>query len=219
MRSVFKKTITLLMISFIFNPPSQAGASWETSAIRLSGESARVAREAIKRLQKIPKLEDQLKSALQKKNSTETFLALDVISTLKLNALLPEVILAAKHDQSGFFYLTLNTFMAGSSQNELIALYQNRLNDEHSSPPVKMVVLDTFARMNLKIEPRDLKKILNDRTDPDSRSAALYYLRSFLLKRDGNYAELWKEWSDDPKNTSGHDPFSTQVQYLVSELK
>jgi len=188
--------------------------SWVSLALKLSAESESVYLASLKKLKAFPHLDVELASAL-KENSTRTFLALDVISTLKLEPLAPEVLASAQTDQSGFFYLCLNTFFKTHSA-EFFKLYLARLQDPATRPPVKMVVLDTLGRLKVRIDEKELQKLLDEKEVPEVRSAALYYLRTFALLKHHDYDATLK-WVREMKSTRT-GPFVAQLNSLLSEL-
>jgi hypothetical protein len=145
-------------------------------------------------------------------------LALDVIATLSLEKLVPVVISKATTDQSGFFYLCLNRFFSSSHRAELISLYQKRLTDRSSSPPVKMVLLDTLGRLKIALSESELRSLLIGSESPEVKSAALYYLRSSFFNRDLRYQKLWANLLKD-KNSANTSAFNTQLANLRAELK
>lgn len=209
-------TFTLLLIGALAKSEAKPevklahGDAWEQSALRLSGESDRVYRQAISRLKSIPHLNEKLKQALDE-NSRRTFLALDVISTLKIEALLPKLITSSEKDSSGFFYLAINTFLDATHVQAITTLYLDRLHNRQTSSASKIVLLDTLGRLQVRIPESELQKILNREDEPEVRSAVLYYLRSLWLKNPKN---LVCKKCLSPKLSLG-----PQYETLLSELK
>jgi hypothetical protein len=199
----------------VLHPIKVRAEDWETSALRLSGESDQVARSSVQKLKKIPDLETKLSRALSE-NSTRTFLALDVISTLKLKKLLPVIIDHSQKDESGFFYLALNTFIDSKNLQDMSKLYEERLSEAKTSPPAKMVILDTLGRIQVKISPSQIQKILEDSDNPEMRSAALYYVRTWVRKKDRDYENVFRKCLK--KNNKTINAFSAQLQSLQNEF-
>jgi hypothetical protein len=195
--------------------------SWSVDAMRLSGESARVYQQSLKHLRANPDLDKDLRKALLE-NNTHTYLALDVISTLKRESVFPDLMADAKKDTGGFFYITLNSFFNPAHENQLTEFYEATLQNNQASGAVKMIVLDTFGRIGHPLPKKLIKNFLNDERMPEVRSAALYYVRAFLKRNDRDYLNLLRDFNEKFQS-SVHDAkfydaeFTAQLKSLVSE--
>ncbi len=153
--------------------------AWVTHARRLSGETDSVRNHSIRTLKTTPQLETILREAL---TSPRRYLALDVISTLKLKNLAPDLIKLSEHDETGTYYLALNSLIHASDENQFKELYAKRLLSGESPAVARMILLDTLSRMQFRLTPRQLRELLIKDDSPEVRSSALSYLRDTLLK-------------------------------------
>ena len=175
------KLMTILILSLLLvmnSTDCSAGKdNWSELAQRLSGESEPARTKVVQSLWKIPSLEANLRRELV---SEKRFLAVDVISALKLNSLLPDLLALSEEDETGFFYNAINSMITEKNRSEIMGIYRQRVIREETPPAAKVVLLDTLGRLFIPLEVSDLKQLLVD-ISPDVRSAALYYLRSFIL--------------------------------------
>src|SRR4051812_48596585 len=105
------RLVLLVVLALASSSSSIASAKdWSSHARRFTGESDEVRRQAIQELKKYPKLEDELKRALTSR-SENRFLALDVISTLRMRKLLPALYQAAETDETGSCYNAINSLL------------------------------------------------------------------------------------------------------------
>src|SRR4051812_15265378 len=79
-------------------------SDWALHALRLTGGSDKVTANSLAALKKIPALDIELKQALQ---TSRAPLALDVISTLEITKLLPDLLEMSASDRDGFIYQTI----------------------------------------------------------------------------------------------------------------
>jgi hypothetical protein len=208
-------TVALALSLMAASTPSER-KDWSEYALRLSGESETVHESSVKHLKDFPKLDEALRHALTEK-STRRFLALDVITTLKKETLIPDVMAQAKNDETGFFFLGLNGFFHTAYRKALLDLYAERLQNPSAKPPVKMVILDTFGRMEVKLSVSELTELLLG-SNPDVRSAALYYLRAFRLRQIHDYDTLLANLETIDAAQKNKTPFSVQLDSLKNEL-
>lgn len=172
---------------FLFLPAFAHAAEWWNHALRLTGESQGVRRTAIRELRATPDLPVKLKAAL---STEKKYLALDAVSALGLEELLPDLLAAAANDQTGAVYLATNTLLNEKTKETIAATYLTRLKGEKVPLPSLLVMLDTLGRTDTKIPPEDLRPFIRH-ADYEVRSAALYYLRYRLVKQsDALYLPL-----------------------------
>lgn len=193
-------------------PESRAAASveWTTHARRFTGESWKVRDSAIQSLKKDKKLPEKLKQAF---GTTDHFLALDVITTLKLHSLLSFILASSDRDKTGYSYHTVNAIMWASDKKEVVATYLERLDRKNTAPAAKMTILDSLSRMNVEI-PLDMSKRILESEEPEVRSALLSLVRAAALTR-AQYENL-SLLSDFMKD----EAFQIRMQtiFLVSEI-
>jgi hypothetical protein len=208
----------LLLLSLLFTlaPVSLtygAAPDWVSPALRLTGESNFVRTDSIQKLRTLPGIETEIKQALR---GERKFLALDVVSALKMENLMPELIQLSQPDESGFFYLAMNSLVVAGNQKLLEHVYFQRLVNEKTPPTVQMILLDSLCRMGVRLRSEDLEKFLFKNESPEVRASALYYLRFFLVHLgDADYLPLLREALEE-KTPS--DLKRVQLLYLMSEL-
>jgi hypothetical protein len=153
-------------------------ADWSVHARRFTGESASVRAQAIRKLRNFPGLEAELKKAL---GTRERFLALDVITTLKVSSLLPHLLKSSLTDDSGSTYHAINALITPGELPRIRKLYYQRLRQAEASPASKVVLLDTLGRMGVLLQENEARALLEDPW-PEVRQAALLYLRQMVVK-------------------------------------
>ncbi len=192
--------------------PSPTGRvpSWTESARRFTGESEEVRKKAIQNLKKIPDLKSDLKKAL---GSPDHFLALDVISVLRLRDLLWELLTYSEKDKTGYSYHVINSLIEKKDEETVSVLYLERLDADKTSPAAKIAILDALGRMGVALGDERVKRLLKDET-PEIRAATLSLIRSELVLKNvqRNLPVL--------ETTIGDPAFQIRIQtlYLVSEL-
>ena len=168
-------------------PSFATGASWTHDARRLTGESGTVRVQMIARLRKIPRLKSTLLAAL---STSDRALACDVLVALQMHEALPDLIRLSETDETGLTYLAINTLATKNDLGELGRLYHVRALASRTSDASRMVLIDTLARMGVRLPEGELKDLLLDRgRAPEIRSAALNYLRHFALHY-GEFSDL-----------------------------
>ncbi|MGZ3710032.1 MAG: HEAT repeat domain-containing protein, partial [Bdellovibrionota bacterium] len=108
------------------------------------------------------------------------FLAYDVISALKLGALLEDLLSCSERDQSGFAYHAVNALVVAANRERIAAIYLSRAVASRTSDASRMVLLDSLGRLGHALKVSDLEKLLRS-PSPELRSAALYHVRHFLV--------------------------------------
>lgn len=160
----------------------------------MTGESDEVRERALRRLRKIPDLENTIKKEL---NGPKKALALDVISALEMRSLLPDLLGAALNDETGFVYLTLNNLMTSKNRGELVPFYKKQLLCRFmckTSGPAQVVIIETLARLNEEIEVAELEKLFDKTSWPEVQGAILDYTRYMVTKfKKDSYAVLLKK--------------------------
>ncbi len=211
--SQIKRIVSLAGLSFMA-VISLSGFShkneWPQLAVRLTGEADQVRKKAISELRDLPQLEAVLRKEL---SGERKFLAIDVISALKLEVLLPDLLKFSEKDESGFFYNAINALMDGENRTELLTLYRARIGNDSTPAAAKVALLDTLSRLQIPLGAPLLKKLVLQDPSADVRSAALHYVRQFLLKKDMEFFPL-------VALALHSDPFQLRIQamYLISEL-
>lgn len=167
----------LFFLSFALVHPAWA-AEWTDHARRFTGESVKVREDAIKALRKDKKLTEKLKKAF---GSTDHFLALDVITVLRMRSLVPYLMQVSEKDRTGYSYHALNAILVDKEIPKITALYKQRLASTHASPAVRMALLDSLSRLQVELDVPTLERFLKDES-PEVRSSALYFVRNSLLR-------------------------------------
>ena len=147
---------------------------WRKAARRLFGETTSVRSKNIEILKSVPDLKERLREAL--KSPADRGLALDVISALKIYALLPELFSEAKNDETGHSLLTINELTTTQNRQQVIEFYATRLQDPRTATVAQIIALDTLGRSRHALPISFLKSWLAH-GDPDQKSAGLTYLR------------------------------------------
>ncbi len=190
--------------------PKTPEIPWTEHARRFTGESMLVRENAIEALRKRPDLKGELKRAI---GTHHHFLALDVISVLRLRTMFQELIFFSEKDRTGYSYHVLNSLMNPGEEAEIGAIYLVRLDREKVSAASKMAILDSLSRMNVSVGVERLERMLRH-AEPEVRSAALAYLRTELLHRKNDtYRGLLRIGIAD-------SAFQNRLQtlFLISEL-
>jgi hypothetical protein len=204
---------TFISLVLLIGPYVGATPDWKLLARRFTGESDWIRKDSIDQIRKIPNLENLLKKEL---SGPDKFIVLDVIATLRLSGLLPDLIKYSEHDDTGFFYHALNALMTSTSLKlKLSQLYYSRLLNVNTPPAAKVAILDTLGRLNVSISRADLKYLLLDDTSPEVRSAALYYLRNQFTNKLEQERDLLLL-----KAVLDSEPYQIRLQtiYFLSEL-
>jgi hypothetical protein len=160
----------------------------------MTGESDEVRQRALARLDKRPKLKETLQNEI---TGPKRALALDVISALNYQSLLPDLLKIAGEDETGFVFLTINNLMTDKNRAELVTFYKKQLLCKHLctlSAPSKVVILETLGRLNEALGVADLQSLYKEATWPEVQGAVLDYARLAVLKFKKNaYAVLLKQ--------------------------
>ena len=172
--------IRILLGALLF--AGEDSGDWEKLALRLNGASLDDQKIARVKLTQIPHLKDLLANELKGENR---FLALDVISSLHIKTLLPNVIEGSVTDSTGFFYNAINALHDPSHAKMIGDLYIERLglvNSVSISPTAQVIMLDTIGRLGRGLNEETLWSFIRSPSF-EVRSAALYYIRSRTVKR------------------------------------
>jgi len=190
--------------------PTPKLASWLSDARVLSGGSEEVRKNAIQRLKAMPKLESSLHSELEGKNR---FLALDVISALKLKNFLDDLLRLAERDESGFFYNAIDSMIDSTNRERITTVYRSRVTDREQPWGSRVALYDSLARLNSILSPGVVEQSLQDPT-PEIRAAALHYLRYSLLHwQNEDYLPML-----ELVLKKGSNKLKIQALFLISEL-
>lgn len=182
---------------------------WAQEALRLTGESDLARDKALKNLRSIPKIKKILAAQLK---TSKKALALDVIAALEYREFVPDLLKLAEFDNTGAFYLTINSLLNAKNAPLVIETYRARLSTI-SYPVAHVVILDTLGAMGASLPDKQIAQFLKNKSF-EVRSSALDYVRSMLLRHNRrSYAPLLLEAFKD-------QPFQLRMQavYAVSEL-
>jgi hypothetical protein len=179
-RNVINKLFGLLLGIIFFALKAPALPDWKYWAQRFTGESESVRQLSIRQLKKIPNLDRTLKKEL---SGIHRYLAMDVIGTLRLYEMRPELMRLAEADTSGFCYVTLNSLFTTQNQEMMLKFYLESLSDDAVSAAAKVVIIDTLARMRQSLHLDLLKNLLFQQASPELQSATLEYVRHTLNLR------------------------------------
>jgi hypothetical protein len=157
---------------------AHATEDWRTYARRLSGEAKQVRTEMIEKLQAIPQLDEQLRSAFR---GPDRFLAFDVLSALEKRTFLDEVLKLIPGDPSGFAVHAANSLSKPDDRMKLVETYRELLDNEKVTAPARMALYDTLARLGGLLK-EDVTLAGLKHPSHEVRSATLLYLRSAILK-------------------------------------
>jgi hypothetical protein len=200
----------LLVGLSIFLGDARGAANWWDHARRFTGENEKVRASAISALRTNPNLRSELKKAF---GTTEHFLALDVITTLGMKEMLPDLLTFAEKDKTGYSYHVISALIDVKDHDRIGQIYLDRLDNPKSTPAAKMAMLDAAARMEITLGPERTERLLKDDA-PEVRSSVLSLFRTELLRR--NYQR-----GLNVLETTIRDPaFQIRIQtlFLISEL-
>lgn len=160
--------------------PSAAPAKW-TDLARKVGSSEEGRDAALKELKAIPNLKAKLKKAIY---TNERPLALDVISSLSLEELVPDLLLHVAADPDGFLTVAVNAMMHEKNQTLILKSYLESLeprNLSRVSNGAVVAMLEPIGRMGVKL-PRATLDGLKNHESPEVRGSTLYYLRIMSVR-------------------------------------
>lgn len=169
------------MIWILFTLLAHASSTdWTDQALRLTGESDKIRATALKKLESLPDLKEILRDALNKPDSREQALALDVIAALSLDEFANDLFARAETDTDGRFHLALNTLLHSGNRLKIGKHYQDLLKTP-APLVVRVIALDTLSRMEVNLTRDELTSYLKDPAY-EIRSAAIAYLRALLRR-------------------------------------
>jgi hypothetical protein len=177
---VIPRALILVLLFSTAASAAPAIPAWARLARKLTGEGDAGRAAAVQALRATPGIEGKLRQAL---GTDRAYLALDVIVALNLKSLYYDVLEASGRDRLGFSYLALDALVDEKHQAGLAQLYVRRLENPSITPAAKVVILDSLTRMGERLDDGLLARLLLDDPSPEVRSAALYYLRGFLVDR------------------------------------
>jgi len=172
-------------------------APWERLSRLLTLDTQRLPREeVVRRLKKIPKLEDKLKVGLE--DSKNRAYALDVISALKLEKFIPILKDRVEKDIDGYEVLTLNTLLDGESHKSIgqyyLSLVKNNLNSVQ--PGALVAIIDSLGRWGFLLPEKQMESLLSH-SYFEIRLSTLAYIRSLTLKfKKKNYLNFLPRFMD-----------------------
>jgi len=205
--------VLLLLSSLSFSAPSSP-ASWQAEARLMTGAGGSEGARALKRLQRFPGLDEELRRAL---TTGDRFLAVDVIGNLHRDSLLEELVDFSKRDETGFSYLALTAFIDQKTSPRFQKLFRSRLDSPSTPATGKIIMLDTLSRMGMDLSENEMQKLLSDKDSPEVQSGALRFLRARLLRRSEEKDLHLLEFALRAPYISRQQ--LVQALFLVSELK
>ena len=210
---VGKILIVYLSLTCVLLSSRSQARDWSKEAVRLTGESQAVRGRAIMRLKKTPHLKEILRREIHGNRLAQ---ALDVIATLELRDLLPDLIQLGTTDATGSVYSAINSLLNEKNLASVLPTYRKRLLCEpacQASPAAQVVILDTLARAGLDLSSDELTRLLKS-SQYEVKSAALEYVRSAIMTR-GKFELLPLVQASLQAN-----PWQLRLQswYLISEL-
>lgn len=153
-----------------------------TALARQVGQSETEAERtaAIRELRRLPDLSRVIRKAL---DTSERPLALEVISALEMQALIPELTDRAAIDRDGFTAVALNSMLTDRNKNRILKIYAARLQTDldRLSDAVIVAFMEPIGRLSYQL-PRSTLVALKDHASPDVRASLLYYLRLMALR-------------------------------------
>jgi hypothetical protein len=183
LRTRFGLKFTIGFFFACFFLPSKIYAwDWSREAVRLTGESSVVRERAIRRIKKVPHLKEILRREIYGSRRAQ---ALDVISTLELYDLLPDLVQLGADDKTGAIYSAINSLLNKNNMPAVLAVYRKRLLCEpgcQASGAAQVVILDTLARTGENLSVGEMDRLFKS-SQYEIKSAALEYVRMNILMR------------------------------------
>lgn len=189
MRTLLQYPLLKLLLPgllFFFLLPQAHAKSWKYWA-RYTGPAEKKRPQAISELKKIKNLNELL---IQQMGTDSQGLALDVISALNKQELIPQLMGKIPEDDTGFLVLTLNALLTTENYKSVLNEYKKLIENKHEilSAANLVSLLEPMGRMGRAIK-MDTLKVLVKHNYPEVRSAALNYARTILVEhnRSGYY--------------------------------
>ena len=190
-----------------------AQADWVKLATRLTGESTKIRRLAVKRLKKEKKLKEKLIQGMQ---GHHVSLALDVIAALNLKSMDKTLLEYSEFDKDGFLTVTLNSLIDTSNGKIVLKAYKERVINgawKKRSAAAVTAMMIPLSRFGVAIPEKDIADILKHGSF-ELQSTTLSALRLFLIKhKKKSFLPLLK---GIPKDSSYQ--LRAQLYFLISEL-
>ena len=155
---------------------------WFEQAQRLTGESDFVREKALQSLKQQKNLVETLRKEI---HGEKKGLALDVIATLHLSELVPDLLADAEADETGQSYLTLNSLITNENRKDITGLYRKRLLCSPVCAPsgaAQVILLETLGRLNEDFSISEMERLVQS-PSYETREAALEYIRTSYLQR------------------------------------
>lgn len=211
----FTSLLRILILSIaVWLPvaPAQAEVHW-TKLARQVGQNEKNHALVIRRLRETKNLEQTLLKALE---TPQRSLALDVISALRMETMIPELLDRVAADEDGFLVLTLNSLLSQETKSRILDSYVENLNPGRPqiySAAAIVAMMEPLSRLGVPLS----KEILNTlfaHEYPEVKSAALEHVRLQILR----YGK--KENSDLIMKALKMNPAQIRVQaiFLIDEL-
>jgi hypothetical protein len=182
--TLLKMRTALCLFAFLFSVAAFAAtskathvASW-TDLAKKVGESEDNRASVIAQLRKIPGLKSKLKKAIYTKDRP---LALDVISSLEMKDMIPDLLLHVPADPDGFLTVAINSMIDGKNQTSVLNSYQDALSSPGVSNAAVVAMLEPLGRLGIELT-REILNALRDSASPEVRSSLVYYVRVMTLR-------------------------------------
>lgn len=185
-----------------------------TQLARQVGQNETESANAIAKLKKIKNLQPTLLKAL---DTPLKPLALDVISALRMENLIPHLLERVNSDEDGFLVLTINSLLSNGTRDEILNAYIDNLDPlriSGFSPAALMAMLEPLGRAENTL-PKDYIEELLAHDFPEVQSATLHYLRLRILRAGENaYSSFIMKSLQSP-----YSQIRLQSVYLIGEIK
>lgn len=164
--------------------PLSARADWPASALQLTGQSDATYERARQSLRALPDLVELMRAELARPvlapgeglPRTRYFLALDVVASLKLTSLVPELEALVGRDPSGYAIHALNRLIVTENRARVMELYRRRLADPQAPLAVQLALLDTLSRHREPLASAELARFASS-ANASLREAAIAFAR------------------------------------------
>ncbi len=195
--------------ALLFFITTAAVASDWVRLTRQMGRSNQDHRDSVAALKKIKGLDAELNNELR---GQQKYLALEVISELKLKSTLPRLFELSENDANGAIHLTLASLIDATNAKSIESLFLSHLTDaveKGRTDVVRLILLDALARFQTPLDINLMHQLFASPT-PELRHGILYYLS---LQKDQKRPELIKRFVE----LGQKDP-SEMVRSRVSAL-
>jgi len=174
------RLLLLTWFSVLCTPCLGSPGDWQRFVPFISSESGRQRDSALESLRRYPGIEEALREAVRSGEGRAA--ALEVIGALKLVAITPDLIQAAKVQPGADLFRTLNALIAaGAGTPDLASFYREQLIRRGGATPAGAILamIDGLGSMGGELEKSVLEGLI---ADPNSqiRLGTLHYTARFL---------------------------------------